>query len=53
LKIIQTFLFETDFLWPNKTKTIIYLQKIAVRILYNSTGTVVPHGIYGSVQGKK
>jgi hypothetical protein len=27
MKITQTFLFEADFLWSNKTKTIIYLQK--------------------------
>ncbi len=28
MKIIQTFLFETDFLWTNKKQTIIYLQEI-------------------------
>ncbi len=28
MKIIQTFLFETDFLWTNKTLHLHFLQKI-------------------------
>ncbi len=38
MKIKQTFLFETDFLWTNKTLTIIYSQKIVRYLCTQSRG---------------